>query len=70
MPVCSHCGEIFPDGRPVCPHCGMDADADWAPEPDEFDFLDESESAPPKKRAGCGVCVLLVLVCATALVLL
>jgi hypothetical protein len=67
MPVCSHCGELYEEGPLVCPHCGMDADAGWTPEPDEFDFETAEE---PEKRAGCAVFLLLVLVCTTAAVLL
>jgi len=67
MPVCSHCGELFPEGKLVCPHCGMDADADWSPEPDEFEFENADE---PQKRAGCAVFLLLAVVCTTLLVLL
>ena len=67
MPVCSNCGEIFEEGRLVCPHCGMDSDANWSPEPDEFDFQEAEE---PKERAGCAFVLLIALVCTTLLVLL
>ena len=86
MPVCVHCGEVFPDGRLNCPHCGFDADQGWTDDPgygelgydseeEEYQaFLEREGLASPKKRPGkrgCAPVVLLgVLVCALVLVLL
>jgi len=68
MPACGHCGELYPEGKLACPHCGMDADAGWSPEPEPHEFEEADE--PAEKPAGCAVCLLFVLVCATVLVLL
>ena len=86
MPVCAHCGELFPDGRLNCPHCGMDADQGWTPDPEygEFEpedgdaeyraFLEREGLATPEKprgKGGCGPIVLLgILICATLSVLI
>jgi len=65
MAVCSHCGELYPDGRLNCPHCGMDAEQGWTPDPEygEFEggsdtdedaeyqaFLEREGLASPKKQ--------------------
>ena len=47
MPVCGHCGEMFPEKRLNCPHCGADADVTWSHEGEYHeelqDFDDEAE---------------------------
>ena len=86
MAVCSHCGEVFPDGRLNCPHCGADKDQDWSADPEygelgfededaEYrDFLDrEGLSDPSPKRSGrsCGTTVVLIaLICAAVFILI
>ena len=86
MPVCSHCGELFPDGRLNCPHCGMDVDQDWSADPEYgelgYDNEDEEYAAflkreglgEPEKsfgKRGCAPGVLLgVLICTAVWVLI
>jgi len=65
-PVCSHCGELYREGRLSCPHCGSDAETGWSAEDysSEFDlpdggmddegyarFLETEGLAGPRKRS-------------------
>ncbi|MDH3591247.1 MAG: hypothetical protein OER88_05175 [Planctomycetota bacterium] len=43
MPICAHCGDVFPSGKLVCPGCGADADMTWSPDTTPTEFLVEDE---------------------------
>ena len=82
MPVCSHCGELFPDGRLNCPHCGADRDQDWSPDPEygelgvddedqEYrEFLEKEGLSKPSGRACGTTAVLIALICAALFILI